>query len=525
MRKINYKSDFDFILPFPVCKATADGTCERVDLGWPDFDWEVKLYTSSKINAYTASRKGDTLVNCFNDNGRIHIVCDNHRLGRGVLNVEIHSELPNGIYPDSVQNIFSPYPLGIELIEGAGDCATDIEIEYMLPFIKGDKGDPFTFEDFTPEQLESLKGEKGDKGDKGDKGEKGDRGEQGERGEQGLQGEKGEQGIQGIQGERGEKGEQGDKGADGKDGAQGQQGEPGKDGLSAYDQAVQGGYEGTEEQFAESLAKIDEAKLPENIVLSEPTDSELEAIEPNIVTDALRKTEQYLTEAEQKQALKNLGNPEFKLFVDMWNTACGAYGTYNAETGYFELNGLTDITYEEAVGIYSYYRPYKLTNLGFEFVRYPYRAVLPIYLASSTIPIGQSFQSSAQLEVIVFQMYYTYKVSLGNCNYAFDGCVKLREIKGILNFASATNTGSAFWSCQSLENIQIFNLKSNVDFKHSPKLSYASFEYMITNAANTSTITITVHPDVYAKLTDESNTEWYALLELAASKNIQFATA
>ena len=35
---------------------------------------------------------------------------------------------------------------------------------------KGDKGDPFTYSDFTAEQLAALKGEKGDKGDKGDKG-------------------------------------------------------------------------------------------------------------------------------------------------------------------------------------------------------------------------------------------------------------------------------------------------------------------------------------------------------------------
>lgn len=44
------------------------------------------------------------------------------------------------------------------------------------------------------------------------------------------------------------------------------------------------------------------------------------------------------------------------------------------------------------------------------------------------------------------------------------------------------------------------------------------------NAANTSAITITVHPDVYAKLTDESNAEWYAVLTAAAAKNITFAT-
>lgn len=33
------------------------------------------------------------------------------------------------------------------------------------------KGNPFTYEDFTPEQLAALKGEKGDKGDPGEKGE------------------------------------------------------------------------------------------------------------------------------------------------------------------------------------------------------------------------------------------------------------------------------------------------------------------------------------------------------------------
>jgi hypothetical protein len=62
---------------------------------------------------------------------------------------------------------------------------------------KGDKGEPFTYQDFTPEQLASLKGEKGDKGDKGDKGE------------QGIQGI---QGIQGLKGDKGNKGDKGDKG-------------------------------------------------------------------------------------------------------------------------------------------------------------------------------------------------------------------------------------------------------------------------------------------------------------------------
>ena len=67
-------------------------------------------------------------------------------------------------------------------------------------FAKGDKGDAFTYDDFTPEQLEALRGPQGVPG---------------------IQGEQGEQGIQGIPGERGPQGEPGQDGKDGKDGKDG----------------------------------------------------------------------------------------------------------------------------------------------------------------------------------------------------------------------------------------------------------------------------------------------------------------
>ena len=69
-----------------------------------------------------------------------------------------------------------------------------------LPYKKGPKGDPFTYSDFTPEQLAALKGEKGDTG------------AQGVQGIQGIQGEKGDTGEQGIQGVQGLKGDKGDNG-------------------------------------------------------------------------------------------------------------------------------------------------------------------------------------------------------------------------------------------------------------------------------------------------------------------------
>lgn len=56
-------------------------------------------------------------------------------------------------------------------------------------------------------------------------------------------------------------------------------------------------------------------------------------------------------------------------------------------------------------------------------------------------------------------------------------------------------------------------------------LSLESMQYLITNAANTSPITVTVHADVYAKIQDETNAEWHALLSAAQEKQITFATA
>ena len=113
---------------------------------------------------------------------------------------------------------------------------------------KGDKGDPFIYSDFTPDQLAGLKGDKGDKGEKGDPFKYSDftqpqleglRGPQGLKGDpfeysdftpeqlEGLRGPQGTQGVQGEKGETGPRGPQGDKGDTGPQGPQGVQGERG----------------------------------------------------------------------------------------------------------------------------------------------------------------------------------------------------------------------------------------------------------------------------------------------------------
>ena len=151
------------------------------------------------------------------------------------------------------------------------------------------------FEGSETDWLTSLKGEKGDKGDKGDQGPqglKGDKGDQGIPGTSGgpsggvgpqgdsayqvavnngfvgteqdwltsLKGDKGDQGPQGLKGDKGDQGDQGlqglkgDKGDKGDQGLQGLKGDKGDQGFSAFEIAVQNGFNGTEQQWLTSLA-------------------------------------------------------------------------------------------------------------------------------------------------------------------------------------------------------------------------------------------------------------------------------
>lgn len=129
-------------------------------------------------------------------------------------------------------------------------------------------------------KLTLKNGANGATGPKGEQGEQGTQGIQGEKGDQGIQGEQGEQGPQGIQGERGADGftpeiidgywyiggmstgvmAQGVKGNDGEkgeDGATGAKGEDGEDGKSAYELAVEAGFNGTLDAWLDFLKGAD----------------------------------------------------------------------------------------------------------------------------------------------------------------------------------------------------------------------------------------------------------------------------
>lgn len=125
--------------------------------------------------------------------------------------------------------------------------------------LKGDKGDAFTYSDFTTEQLAALKGEKGNPGTPGKDGTSITISGISESAADGGTNTVTFSDGSALRVKNGSKGSAGADGAPGKDGA---------DGKSAYAYAVEGGYTGTEAEFAAKLAEEMPEALPNHNALT-----------------------------------------------------------------------------------------------------------------------------------------------------------------------------------------------------------------------------------------------------------------
>lgn len=206
--------------------------------------------------------------------------------------------------------------------------------------------------------------------------------------------------------------------------------------------------------------------------------------------------------------------------------AAGA--VYNEKTGFYELNGLTDITEEQMKVIYVQTNHMDYienmndvfsvlnfrTNLGFKQIRRG---------NNRTFNLKNAFRENKNLEVLKLgnSTNDNWVMKCSDMQDFVTYCSNLKEIIGYIECPVVVN----FLYTPLLEEIRFKNIVRNFGIKDSPLISLESLQYLITNAANTSPITVTVHADVYAKIQDETNAEWHALIETAAAKQITFATA
>lgn len=238
-------------------------------------------------------------------------------------------------------------------------------------------------------------------------------------------------------------------------------------------------------------------------------------------------------------------------FIDLWNNACidprtkQVVGRYNESTGYFELNGLTDITYQQAMDIYRYtsngVTMDELKVMGYGFAQF--RTNLPPSSGAYWVQISSLFSLNSILEVVRLPQYYPSEVKLEpNTRDAFSGCEKLREIINVMkapsNVSDTRTWYFTFHRCFKLETVRIKELYGNISFAQSPLISSDSISYLVENrtTAHTDVITVTVHTDVFAKLTGDTTNpavaaltpselaQWQQILTAATAKNISFTT-
>ena len=129
-RKINNKSDFDFILRL----LDADGN----PVGWVDANWEATLYTTSKNFAYTASYAYGEKTNCVKTKeGDILIVVDRHEFPVGELFMDFAIDIPDKRFPDGSRHVsITGEKTDIEMVLDRGQEATGMVVTLRVPHIK-----------------------------------------------------------------------------------------------------------------------------------------------------------------------------------------------------------------------------------------------------------------------------------------------------------------------------------------------------------------------------------------------------
>lgn len=220
------------------------------------------------------------------------------------------------------------------------------------------------------------------------------------------------------------------------------------------------------------------------------------------------------------------------VFNDEWTVAGGTVIVSGVTYG---LNGINDLTYEEALKILLMSGNWRCEsdNYNYKFRQIDCRTIFPIK-ATGQSSIDYLAYKSLNLEVIAFASGLIIR-SL-NCYDAFNGCKRLKKIMGEIKVNLDVRFYRVFDGCEKLEDVTIRHIHNNISFKDSPLLSIGSISYLVTYRQDSNPITVTVHTDVYAKLTGDTTNEaaaaltaeelaqWQQVLTDAVAKNISFAT-
>ena len=195
---------------------------------------------------------------------------------------------------------------------------------------------------------------------------------------------------------------------------------------------------------------------------------------------------------------------------------------YNEQTGYYELNGLTDITEEEMREIYTQWQKDVGTashNTGWLTLPPKMCTNLPSLYRADLISALSNCIGGSSVEVLCIAeqsndtrvMYVASTQAVAQNNMP-----KLRRVIGVWRYNDNNPSnfnfsyGQPFGKCPLLEEIKMMRINKSHTFAVSPNLSKESVQYMIENAnppsgAAAGSITITLHPTAYVRLKDDAD--------------------
>ncbi len=229
---------------------------------------------------------------------------------------------------------------------------------------------------------------------------------------------------------------------------------------------------------------------------------------------------------------EGLEKAKFALFDDEWAAAGGTVIVSGVAYG---LNGIDDLTYEEAIDIMLVSGDCLSSSIDYshKFAKINCRTIFPIKATAQPL-IDYLAHQSSNLKVIAFALGITVRGT--NCYNAFEGCKQLKKIIGTIKANLDVRFFRIFDRCENLEYVTIWYIHQDISFKDSPLLSLDSITNLVAHRDGVNPITITVHADVYAKLTGDTTNEaaaaltpeelaaWQQVLADAVEKNITFAT-
>lgn len=224
---------------------------------------------------------------------------------------------------------------------------------------------------------------------------------------------------------------------------------------------------------------------------------------------------------------------KMRLFCDLLNAAAGKKCAEITADGKFKcvINGL-ELTYDEALETYRYGAMTTDSSLLLKYYGANIRTNLPSALKYSAKQGERTFFFS-KMEVIDAALLYPGSA-------CFNACYNLREITAIYapNNSQAMGNHVAWSGCFKLESIKGIQrvFPTSFSFVDSPLLNIDTLSLIVRVYTDSTPITITVHPDVYAKLTGDTSNEaaaaltadelaqWRTVMTDALAKNISFAT-